>query len=106
VYAIFRHGEKQYRVEENDILKVDYFDASPGDMLEFNDILLVKDGDKIAIGTPSVEGAKVEAEILENGKDKKVLVFKKKRRKQYKKMLGHRQKYTKILIKKINYNFN
>ncbi len=105
MYAILRNEGKQYRVEENDILKIDYVEASKGDVIEFNDVLLVSDGEKVVIGKPSLEGAKVEAEVIETGKDKKVLVFKKKRRKQYKKLNGHRQKYTKILVKKINFNF-
>ncbi len=105
MYAILRNGDKQYRVEENDILKIDYIESSNGDILEFSDILFVSDGEKFAVGKPALEGAKVEAEVIENGKDKKVLVFKKKRRKQYKKLNGHRQGYTKILVKKINFNF-
>ncbi|KAA0258516.1 50S ribosomal protein L21 [Deferribacter autotrophicus] len=101
MFAILKTGGKQYTVKVGDVLKVEKLNADEGATLELEEVLAVaKDGDLI-LGAPKVENAKVEVEILEHGKDKKILVFKKKRRKDYKKRYGHRQHYTKIRVKDI-----
>ncbi|MGA1847388.1 50S ribosomal protein L21 [Deferribacter abyssi] len=101
MFAILKTGGKQYTVKVGDVLKVEKLNADKGSILELDEVLAVaKDGDLI-LGAPKVDNAKVEVEILEHVKDKKILVFKKKRRKDYKKRYGHRQHYTKIRVKEI-----
>ena len=102
MYAIIETGGKQYRVTPGEILNVEKIDAQVGSEHEFDKVLLVANGDDIQIGSPVVEGAKVTAEVIEHGKAKKVMVFKKKRRKGYKVKRGHRQQYTTITIKAIS----
>ena len=101
MFAIVKTGGKQYTVKVGDVLKVEKLDAETGATLELDEVLaFAKDGE-VVVGTPKVEGAKVEVEVVEHGRDKKILVFKKKRRKDYKKRYGHRQYYTKIRVKDI-----
>ncbi|RME62533.1 MAG: 50S ribosomal protein L21 [Nitrospirae bacterium] len=101
MYAVIETGGKQYRVTEGAILKVEKIDVPEGQPVEFDRVLMVKkDGDSL-IGTPYVEGAKVKAKVLETAKSRKVLVFKMKPRKGYRRLKGHRQFYTKVLIEKI-----
>lgn len=102
MYAIIQTGGKQYRVQEGDTLFVEKLDVAEGDLLAIEDVLAVSNGDNLTIGEPLVEGAKVEAKVLEQGKAKKIIVFKYKRKKNYRKKQGHRQPYTKLLIEKIN----
>ena len=97
MYAIFETGGKQYRVSENDVLYVEKLDVAEGDEVVFEDVLLV--GDKI--GTPFVRGAKVVATVEKHGKNKKIIIFKYKSKKNYRKKQGHRQPYTKLKITKI-----
>ena len=94
MYAVVRTGGKQYKVSEGDLVKVEKLEGAVGDAVELNEVLLVG-GDKVMIGTPLVPGASVVGKIVEQGKDKKILVFKSKRRKDSKKMNGHRQPRTK-----------
>ena len=101
MYAIIKTGGKQYKVSEGDVLFIEKLAASADETVKFDEVLAVG-GDKTVIGTPVVEGASVEAKVLENGKAKKVIVFKYKPKKGYKKKQGHRQPYTKIQIEKIN----
>ena len=101
MFAVIRTGAKQYRVQEGDILSVEKLDKEKGKRVTFKEVLLVEDGEKTLIGTPFVENASVKAEVVENFKDEKVIVFKKKRRKQYKRMRGHRQQLTRIKIEEI-----
>lgn len=101
MYAIIKTGGKQYKVSEGDVLFIEKLAAVEGDAVKFEEVLAVG-GDKTVIGTPVVDGASVEAKVLENGKAKKVIVFKYKPKKGYKKKQGHRQPYTKIQIEKIN----
>ena len=102
MYAIVEIGGKQYKVENQKFLYVDKLEGSEGDNVEFDQVLLVdKDGD-VSVGAPTVKNAKVTAKILDNVKADKVTVFKKKRRKGYKKRNGHRQQYTKVLVESIN----
>ncbi len=98
MYAIVRTGGKQYQVAQGDQLRVETLAGNVGETVELNDILLVADGENVKIGQPQVEGAKVTATIVEQDKAKKVLVFKKKRRKGYKVKNGHRQQYTALRI--------
>ena len=94
MYAIVRTGGKQYQVEAGDTLRVEKLQGEVGDTVELDDVLLVVDGETVTIGQPVVEGAKVVAKVLEQGRHKKIIVFKKKRRQGYQVKKGHRQMYT------------
>lgn len=101
MYAIIETGGKQYRVQEGDVLFVEKLEAEEGDTINFDKVLLVsKEGDLLA-GKPYVEDAKVEADVLEQGKAKKIIVYKYKAKKNYKKKQGHRQPFTKVKVGKI-----
>ncbi len=102
MYAIIRTGGKQYQVAQGDQLRVEKLTGNVGDTVELEDVLLVVDGEELKVGQPVVAGAKVTATILAQGKAKKVLVFKKKRRKGYQVKRGHRQQYTALRIDGIN----
>ena len=97
MYAIFVTGGKQYRVQEGDSIYVEKLEAEVGAEVTFNQVLLA--GDKV--GTPVVEGAKVVATVEKQGRSPKIIVFKMKPKKNYRKKQGHRQAYTKVLIKEI-----
>jgi large subunit ribosomal protein L21 len=97
MYAVIKTGGKQYKVSEGDLLKVEKIEGAVGDSIELNEVLMVG-GEEVRIGTPLLPGAKVKAQILEQGKDKKVLVFHSKRRKGYRKAYGHRQPITRLKI--------
>ena len=101
MYAIIRTGGKQYQVAPGERVRVEKLGGEVGDTVELADVLLVADGEDVKVGQPVVEGAKVTAQIVEQGKAKKVLVFKKKRRKGYKVKRGHRQLFTALEIKEI-----
>jgi len=101
MYAIVRTGGKQYQITAGDQVRVEKLAGEVGDTVELADVLLVADGDDVKIGQPVLEGAKVTARIVEQDKAKKVLVFKKKRRKGYQVKRGHRQPYTALEIKEI-----
>jgi large subunit ribosomal protein L21 len=101
MYAVVKTGGKQYKVSEGDLLKVEKLEGMVGDTIELNEVLMVG-GDKITIGTPLVSSARVVGKIVEQGKDKKILVFKSKRRKDSRKLNGHRQPRTILKIEKIN----
>ncbi len=101
MYAVIETGGKQYRVQEGDVLFVEKLDANEGDTVSFDKILLMsKDGDIVA-GKPYVENVKVEASVLAQGKAKKIIVFKYKAKKNYRKKQGHRQPFTKVKVEKI-----
>lgn len=102
MYAIIRTGGKQYQVAAGDCLRVEKLAGEAGDTVEIDDVLLVADGDDVKVGKPVVDGAKVTASIVEQGKAKKIVVFKKKRRKGYRLKQGHRQQYTALEIKEIS----
>ncbi len=102
MYAIIRTGGKQYQVACGDQLRVEKLEGNVGDSVSLDDVLLVADGENVTIGQPVVENAKVTAKIAEQGKDKKVIVFKKKRRKGYRLKRGHRQSYTALKIENIS----
>ncbi len=99
--AVLKTGGKQYRVSEGDVLQVEKLAGETGATIELNEVLSVGEGDSITVGTPTVENAKVVCEILEHGRGKKIIVFKKKRRKGYTKKQGHRQDFTSIRVKQI-----
>ena len=98
MYAIVEIAGKQYKVSENDYLYVPRQQAEENDKLSFENVLLVSDGKKVQVGTPTVGGAKVDATVVAHVKADKVLVFKKKRRKRYRVTRGHRQPFTRIKI--------
>ena len=98
MYAIIRTGGKQYQVAQGDQLRVEKLAGNVGDTVELGEVLLVGTGEQLNIGQPLVEGAKVTATIMAQGKAKKVMVFKKKRRKGYQVKNGHRQQYTALRI--------
>lgn len=102
MYAIIATGGKQYKVVENGHVNVEKLAGNPGDKIDFDRVLMVGGNDQVKVGKPFIDGAKVTAEILEQDKTKKVLVFKKKRRKGYKKSFGHRQCFTGVKVLKIN----
>lgn len=101
MYAIVEIAGQQFKVENEKKLYVHLLEAAEGDSVDFDKVLLVDNDGQVAVGTPTVNGAKVTAKVLEHVKGDKVLVFKKKRRKGYKKLNGHRQQFTKIQIENI-----
>jgi len=101
-YAIIATGGKQHKVTVGDRLRVELLEAVVGDTVTFADVLAVKDGDTLKIGTPKIAGAKVTAKVVEQDKAAKVLIFKKKKRKQYRRTRGHRQPYMAIVVESIH----
>ncbi|MFT5914113.1 MAG: large subunit ribosomal protein L21 [Flammeovirgaceae bacterium] len=98
MYAIVEIAGHQYKVEKDKYIYTQKLQGEVGDAIEFDSVLLMGDGDSISVGAPSVSGALVKAEVLDHLRGERIVVFKKKRRKGYKKRNGHRQNYTKILI--------
>jgi large subunit ribosomal protein L21 len=98
MYAIFRTAGKQFRAEVGRKIQIPSLAAEPGAKLSFDEVLLGSDGKVVRAGTPLLAGAKVTAEVVRHGKDKKIIVFKMKRRKNYAKKQGHRQGFTEIKI--------
>ncbi len=101
MYAIIHTGGKQYKVQEGDTLKVEKLPGVEGQAVSFKRVLFYSNETEVKVGAPLLEGAQVEAEILGSDRDKKILVFKKKRRKGYSKKIGHRQDFTEVKILKI-----
>ena len=102
MYAVIVTGGKQYKVSEGDTLFVEKIEAEEGSAVTFDQVLMVGEGEDVKVGAPTVAGATVEASVVENGKAKKVIVYKYKRKTGYHKKNGHRQQYTKVKIEKIN----
>ncbi len=102
MYAVIETGGKQYRVAEGETLRVEKIAASKGDKLTFEPLLLTDDAGSVSVGRPKVAGVKVLAEVLEQGLGKKIIIFKYKRRKMYRRKQGHRQPYTALKITAIN----
>lgn len=101
MYAVITSGSKQYRVKEGQTLKLGKLVAEVGSTIDFNEVLLVANGDKITVGKPYVQGSKVEATIVSHGRGKKIRIIKFKRRKHHMKRMGHRQDFTEVQITKI-----
>jgi large subunit ribosomal protein L21 len=101
MYAVVATGGKQYRVEPGETLRVEKLSGEKGDTVVLDQILMFSDGENVRIGRPKLENVTVQAKIVEQGKYRKILVFKSKRRKGYKRSLGHRQPYTALRIDSI-----
>ena len=100
-YAVIQTGGKQYKVKASEILKIEKLEKKNSSKIEFNEILAYGNEKSIEIGSPTIKGAKVEAELIKNGKNRTVLIFKKRRRKNSRRKNGHRQRYSLIKINKI-----
>lgn len=98
MYAVIKTGGKQYRVEQGDTLRIERLSGAVGDQIEIDDVLMIGDGDDVKVGTPRVEGGKVEARVRSHGRGKKIEVVKFRRRKHHQKRNGHRQDFTEIEI--------
>ncbi|HHW70774.1 MAG TPA: 50S ribosomal protein L21 [Clostridiales bacterium] len=102
MYAIIKTGGKQYRVQEGDILRIEKLKASEGETVIFDEVLAINNDEGMTIGTPYVENASVEGNVTAQGKGKKIIVYKYKPKKNYRKKQGHRQPFTEVQITKIN----
>lgn len=101
-YAVIRTGGKQYRVSPGELLRVESLAGTVGNEITFSEVLLTAADGAVQVGTPLVSGSSVVARVVQHGKEKKILVFKKKRRKNYRRKRGHRQHFTAVQIKTIN----
>ena len=102
MHAIIETGGKQYKVSEGDTLFIEKLEVEAGEAITFGKVLAVIDGEKATFGAPTVEGAKVDATVVKNGKGKKIMIFKYNAKKGYRNRQGHRQPYTKVTIGKIS----
>ncbi|MGN0711307.1 MAG: 50S ribosomal protein L21 [Anaerovoracaceae bacterium] len=102
MYAVVETGGKQYRVQEGDVIAVEKLDVAVGEKITFDKVLLISDGEKVKVGAPYVESCNVAGTVVEHGKAKKVIIFKYKAKKDYRKKQGHRQPYTMIKIEKVS----
>ena len=102
MYAVIETGGKQYKVQEGDIVFVEKLDAGDGSVVTFDKVLAVSNGNNLTFGSPLVSSASVNAKVIGQGKEKKVIIFKYKAKKGYRNKTGHRQPYTKVQIEKIN----
>jgi large subunit ribosomal protein L21 len=100
MFAVFKTGGKQYRIAADDVLNVDKIKGEPGEIVEFGEVLLVG-GENVTLGSPTVAGATVAAEVVEQARGPKIIAFKKRRRKNSRRKRGHRQEYTRIRITEI-----
>ena len=98
MYAVFTTGGKQYRATEGDVLRVEKLDAEKGSTIELDQVLMVGEGDDVRIGSPTVDGGKVTAEVVDHGRGEKIRIIKFRRRKHSMKQMGHRQYYTELKI--------
>lgn len=101
MYALIEYKGKQYKAEKGATLQVDKIDAEKGAAIDIESVLLVSDGDKVSVGSPYVQGAKVKIVVEDSFKDKKVLVLKYKSKKDYRRLIGHRQQYTTVRVEDI-----
>lgn len=101
MYAVIQTGGKQYKVNEGEVLKVEKLAGEAGDKIALEQVLLISDGEAVRIGSPVITGARVTAEVIEQGRNRKITVYKYKKRKNYRRKQGHRQAFTKIKIEKI-----
>jgi large subunit ribosomal protein L21 len=100
--AILETGGKQYKVTEGDVVYIEKLNVAEGDIVTFDKVLAIVDGDNSKFGAPVLQGATVTANVIKNGKDKKIMIFKYKSKKNYRRRQGHRQPYTKIQVTAIN----
>ena len=101
MYAIIATGGKQYKAQTGDIIRVEKLPNAIGEEITFDEVLMVSDGDAVTVGQPTLAGAVVKGFVVEQGKDKKIIVFKFKRRKKYRRKQGHRQQFTAVRIDSI-----
>ncbi len=101
MFAYFKSGGKQFRAEPGARIRIPSIEVEPGESVTFDEVLVASDDKNVKVGEPTVEGAKVTAEVLRHGRDKKVIVFKRKRRKGYRKKQGHRQGFTEIRVSEV-----
>lgn len=101
MYAVFQTGGKQFRAEPGDRIRVPSLEAEPGETITFERVLVASDGSDVSIGAPLVDGASVTAEVVRHGRDKKVVVFRRKRRKGYRLKKGHRQGFTEVRVSQV-----
>lgn len=101
MYAVIKTGGKQYKVSPGDMVRVEKLEAKAGETVEFKDVFMVADGDKVSVGKPALASAKVTAEVMGDGRGEKILIFKHRRRKGFRKTIGHRQDFTTIKVKEI-----
>ena len=102
MYAVIESGGKQHRVEPGEVLLLEKLDIAEGEMVDFDKIMMVGEGEQVEIGTPYVEGGKVTAEVLGHGRGDKVRIIKMRRRKNYRRQTSHRQHFTEVKIKEIS----
>jgi large subunit ribosomal protein L21 len=102
MYAIFRTGGKQFRAEPGRSVRIPSLEIEPGESVTFDEVLLGASDDGVKVGLPLVGGASVTAEVVGHGKGEKIIIFKHKRRKNYRRKQGHRQKYTEIRVNEVN----
>ena len=98
MYAVIVSGGKQHRVEEGETLRLEKLEAATGDTVDFDQVLMVGEGESVKVGSPAVEGAKVSAEVVRHGRGDKVRIIKFRRRKHHRKQMGHRQWFTEVKI--------
>ncbi len=101
MYAVITTGGKQYKVSPGDIVRVETLDAKKGDTIELKEVYMVADGDKVSVGKPTLASASVTAEVVGEGRGEKLLIFKHRRRKGFRRTNGHRQNFTAIKVKEI-----
>lgn len=102
MYAIIKTGGKQYKVQEGDVVYIEKLPSNSGDVVEFDEVLLVSNDKGVVVGNPIVDGAKVTGKLEKHGKGKKIIVYKYKAKKNYRRKQGHRQPFSKVVIEKIN----
>ena len=102
MFAVFESGGKQHRVAEGEVVRLERLDGQPGEQVVFDRVLMIADGDDVAIGKPLIEGGQVAGEVVEQGRGRKITVIKFKRRKNYMRRKGHRQFYTDVRITAIS----
>lgn len=102
MYAIIETGGKQYKVKEGDTLFIELLHQEPGDIVELDQVLAVEQDGQLKVGTPTVEGAKVTLKVVRHGRGKKIIVFKYKAKKNYRRKTGHRQSFSEVTVEKIH----
>ncbi len=101
MYAVIATGGKQYKVSPGDVVRVESLEAKKGDTVELKEVYMIADGEKVSVGKPTLASARVTAEVVEEGRGEKLIIFKHRKRKGFRKTNGHRQNYTAIKVKEI-----